>query len=409
MPRKESSSESSDSSSEDSAAEEEEPDWKEELKPNRETGALIKGEKKKAVKTEKVQLEPNESEFIPLVVAREKIAMLVQEMESMKKRHVAVVDRITATYDEIASVTSKQFQETLEAVKDSAQSTVVAQKKQILTLTRESAKKTIEYKAANDKMADINRTIAIATKKFEGDFKEEMSALKSKVEQLNRTNATLEANVGDLQADLTAKDQKLKTAQERAKKSGGGGMGSSAEAEAQISDLESARDMLARKIKDQNLTIERNRGEIDELQKKAEENADLQAKVNSLQAASEAMQEKYDKVYEYVEAHKGDQAQADADRTAALEADVEALGKLRDELRAELEEKNASYTVLKDKTVMEKEESKQAATTLTEEVGALKGDLSKLRAERDRLIDEMAGANMPVLEGGFNRYAMRCC
>jgi hypothetical protein len=44
----------------------------------------------------------SESEFIPLAVARDKIASLVGEMDVMKKAHLEIIDRITMTYDQVS-------------------------------------------------------------------------------------------------------------------------------------------------------------------------------------------------------------------------------------------------------------------------------------------------------------------
>lgn len=72
--------------------------------------------------------EGMEQAYIPLSLARRRIAQLSAELQSMKKKHLQVVDDISASYEEVIRDNRESFEKTLQQFRDKAQQKLGEQK-----------------------------------------------------------------------------------------------------------------------------------------------------------------------------------------------------------------------------------------------------------------------------------------
>lgn len=107
-----------------------------EIKTNREFGHLIDADDQIADLGAQFA-DGEEKSYIPLDLAKVRVQDLANELASMKRRHLSVIDKITKTYEELATENRDSYQDIIDQVKERANRAIKSHKKTIIQLAKD--------------------------------------------------------------------------------------------------------------------------------------------------------------------------------------------------------------------------------------------------------------------------------
>ena len=163
--------------------------------------------------------------FVPLSLARSKMAQLVEDMKIMKEKHLKVVEDISSKYETLQYAERAEFGKVLDTVKGKAKDKIHAQTRALAELRASLAAEQTQKATLLAELQSSARQLAqqqsihsaeqaAITSQLQQETQQRLQELTGALERLDQTQrekVELEANMSQLQADITALRQRSDT------------------------------------------------------------------------------------------------------------------------------------------------------------------------------------------------------
>mmetsp|Transcript_45484 Transcript_45484/g.89458 ORF Transcript_45484/g.89458 Transcript_45484/m.89458 type:complete len:1147 (-) Transcript_45484:1470-4910(-) len=148
-----------------------------------------------------------EKSYIPLDLAKTRVQELATELAAMKQRHLGVIEKITNTYEELATENRDSYQEIVDQVKARASKAIQSHKKTILQLAKDKKKAKEDAEAAQKQLAEEKASVEEAIASTEEVKQETLKKMKEIKIQMAQNNAELKAATDERDSLVEAKDK----------------------------------------------------------------------------------------------------------------------------------------------------------------------------------------------------------